>query len=108
VWLITYGLAGLSLGLIWLICKSRLIPPSACLTAFALCMLVYLLTQTWYAVFFCTRLTVFAGVLLFLSTVICGLVIFITRRSFLLLTLILVIVEAVQIYFLYFTFTYFS
>lgn len=105
VWLITYGLVGLSLGLIWLICKARLIPPNACLAAFAMCMLVYLLMQTWYAVFFCTRLTVFAGVLLFLSTVICAWIIFITRRSFILLTLILVIVDTVQIYFLYFTFS---
>ena len=104
VWLITYGLVGISLGMIWLACKCRLILLKACLTAFALCMLLYLLMESWYAVFFCTRLVLFSAIILFLSILICAVVIIITRKSFRLLTFTLIIIELVQIYFLCFTF----
>ena len=103
VWLLTYGLVGVALSLVWLSCKARLMHVKTCLAAFALLMLSYLLMQTWYAVFFCTRLLVFAGILLLLSTVACGVALVITKRTFFILTFALVIIEAVQIYFLHFS-----
>lgn len=104
IWLIVYGLVGVVLAMIWLLCRARIMPQKASLCAFGIIMAAYLLMQNWYAVFFCTRLIIFSGILLSLSVIACGIVIVITRKSVTLLSLIILIIEMIQIYFLRFCF----
>ena len=104
VWLLCYGLVGILLGLIWISCKARACNSGLCLKSFALVMAVYLLMLSWYAVFFCTRLLLFAVVLLTISIILCFIVFVTMRKTLLLISAVTVIIEIIQIYFVWFSF----
>jgi len=103
MWLICYGLVGVLLALIGIICKSGILRDKRCVRAFALVMLSYLLMLSWYAVFFCTRLTVFPLILLACSVLLLGTVFILMRRTLYLLLAIIIIIEVFQIYFIIFS-----
>ncbi len=68
--------------------------------AFAVHCAVYLLLLAWYAIFFCTHLTLFALILLLLTFVFTILVYILVRRQFLILRLLLLILAGLELYFI--------
>lgn len=107
VWLLTYGLVGVLLALVWLAGRSRICTVSVSLRAFALIIASYLLMLLWYAIFFCTRLVIFSVILLLLSIIILAFVLLLTRRFLRIISALTVIIELVQIYFIWFSFAVF-
>ncbi len=67
LWLFVYGLTGAFLGLILLTGGERCVGEGRVLCAFSCATTGYLLMLVWYALFFCTRLTWFASVILLFS-----------------------------------------
>lgn len=67
-WLIVYGLLGTSLALVWIISRGGG-SVKICLATFGLISMSYLLCLTWYTAFCCTRLSVFAAILLIIAAV---------------------------------------
>ncbi len=108
VWLLCYGLVGVLLALIWISHKARVCGSGVSLKAFSIVMAVYLLMLSWYAVFFCTRLMLFAVILLLVSIVLCGAVLIAMRRTLYLITVITLLIEMIQIYFVWFSFKMFG
>lgn len=103
LWLLCYGLVGIMLALIVVACRSRVVGEKRAVKAFALCMLSYLLMLSWYAVFFCTRLTVFPLILLVCSVAVIGVTAVVMRGTLCLLILADVLIDAIQIYFIFFS-----
>lgn len=103
LWLIAYALCGAVLALILSmgmnICRCRSVHA---LTAFALGCGVYLLMLVWYAVFFCTHLTLFALILLISLLILTAALFCLVRRSLLILKVLLLGIVVVELYFLYF------
>lgn len=71
------------------------------LAAVVLSMAMYILSLAWYAVFFCTRLSIFSSILLFIAILIGGGLFVITRKSLILLSVGIIVIELCEIYFLY-------
>ena len=104
VWCITYALAGASAALIWLVYSDGRCGYKKALPLFSVAALSYLFMLVWYAVFFCTRLNVFAAVILILSCV-ADIFLFVSmRRTMLTFEAATVVVFVVQTYFVYFSF----
>ena len=85
-------------------CVAAVLRARLCLRSFSLVMAVYLLMLSWYAVFFCTRLLLFAVVLLTISIILCFIVFVTMRKTLLLISAVTIIIEIIQIYFVWFTF----
>ncbi len=100
LWLSVYGLSGASLSMILLAERARLFRGNGAVTAFVLTSASYLLSLIWYALFFCTRLHLFAGILLALSLVLIGMNVVVTRRTFFALRLFQFMTFAVELLFL--------
>ena len=103
LWLVAYALCGAVLALI-LSCGMSVgrCRPGSALTAFAMCCGVYLLMLVWYAIFFCTHLTLFALILL-LSVLALTIAVFcMIRHGLMTLKLLLFGIAAVELYFIYF------
>lgn len=103
-WLITYGLTGAMLALVWSSGRYRLCGCRVSLCSFGLISAVYLLMLVWYALFFCTRLFIFSLVILSLSVVLCAMALILLRKTMVLIWMIGIMIEAIQIYFIYFSF----
>lgn len=102
--LLTYGLCGTVLALILL--QSRMCRCRSALTAFSAGCVIYLLQLVWYAVFFCTHLVFFAFFVL-LAVFLLTIVLFILlRHGFLMFRLLTVLIALVELYFIYFNFTF--
>ena len=69
--------------------------------AFSVTMAMYILSLAWYAVFFCTRLSLFSAVLLTIVLILGSVLFFAVRKTMILLSLLVVSVELCEIYFLY-------
>lgn len=106
LWLLTYGFCGIVLALILI--QSRNCPNStAALAAFSLGCGVYLLMLVWYAIFFCTHLTMFAVLILLAAFLLTAALFFIVRRGLMVLKLLLFLIAIVEIYFIYFNLTFY-
>ena len=103
LWLICYGLVGVSLALIGFICNAGICCDKRCIKSFALLMISYLLMLSWYAIFFCTRLIVFPLILLICSVLLVGISFLLIRKTLCLLFIINLIIEIIQIYFIFFS-----
>lgn len=104
LWLLIYGLTGVLMACI-LLSEGSLCPKSHGGVLLALCGAAYVLMLCWYAVYFCTRLTLFSGILLILSILCIGAILVIMRKGFLLAKLVLLLAETGQI--LSFVYCYF-
>lgn len=103
VWLVVYAIYGIRLALIGvgegvLCLNSKKTFTLFCLTSFA-----YLLDLVWYALFFCTRLTVFALIILLFSLTVNLLVICLSKRRMILHTALNIVVLLAQVSFIWFT-----
>lgn len=105
LWLFTYGLCGTSQALLLL--RSRFCRNSRGLTEFSVCCVIYLLQLVWYAVFFCSHLLFFAFIILLLTFLLTLILLFLVRKGFLLLKLLLVTMTLVELYFIYFNLTFY-
>lgn len=105
LWLLTYGLCGVVLALILL--QSRTCRNNTALTAFSICCGIYLLMLVWYAVFFCTHLTIFAFFVLLITFFLTVILFFRIRYSLMTVKILLVIMTVVELYFIYFNLTFF-
>lgn len=101
LWLITYGLVGIAVTMLWLAERRRIVRRSV--NAFGLMSISYILMLSWYAVYFCTRLTLFSVILLLIALALCIVSHVSMRKSGVLISLILFIIEAVLIYFIWFS-----
>lgn len=102
VWLLVYAFYGIRLALVGVgegICRD----PKRIFTVFALTSLAYLLDLVWYALFFCTRLTAFALIILILSLLSNLLILLLSKKGMILHKIIVVVVLFAQIYFVWFT-----
>ena len=100
LWLCAYGLIGMALAMIALADRLRCLRRNLGLPAFALGAAAYLLMLLWYVLFFCTHLTLLSVLLLLLSLALVGMLLIVTKRTFLALSVCLILVEAVQFFFL--------
>ena len=105
IWLIAYALSGFVLAMSCLAdrvcCNGRFIGlRCAFIGGFG-----YLMMLLWYVLSFCTRLAFFGIILLILSIVAFGIIFVVTRRTFLLLNVAIILIEVVQVYFLCFSFS---
>lgn len=107
VWVITYGLMGAAMALIWLIYREQRCDFGRTFTCFSLCALSYLFMLVWYALFFCTRLVVFAGIILILSCVTDGLLFWFMRKTLVTFQAVMAVAVVIQAYFIWFTFCFF-
>ncbi len=71
------------------------------LIAVALSMAMYILSLAWYAVFFCTRLSVFSSILLLIVVLIGVALLVVVRKTLILLCVGIILIELCEIYFLY-------
>ncbi len=83
LWLLIYGLTGLLLACL-------LLGERRC-AALGLCTGAYVLMLCWYAVYFCTRLVMFSGLLLLLCMICYGMIFAVVRRGFLLTKVIVLL-----------------
>ena len=104
LWLLAYGLCGAVLALILL--HGRTVRCGNVLTAFAVCCMIYLLQLVWYAVFFCTHLVFLAFCILLAAGALTFALFFLLRRSFLIFRVLLLLIALVELYFIYFNFTF--
>ncbi|MBQ8185424.1 MAG: hypothetical protein IJ037_00965 [Clostridia bacterium] len=95
LWLTVYGFTGLLMAVLLLSGRCRCGKGSALTAAAYVCMLC------WYAVFFCTPLTFFAGLLLSLSVILLGIVFLTEKRSMLTVKILIFLIEGIQIWCLY-------
>ena len=107
-WLFIYGLVGVMLTLIWMTGQYRLCGLRSSLLSFALMSGVYLLMLVWYALFFCTRLFLFSVVILCLSVILCALSFVFLKKTMLLVWFVGVVIETLQMYFIYFSFAIYA
>jgi hypothetical protein len=108
LWTITYGLVGAVLSLITIICRAGILCDKRCIIVFGVVMISYLLMLSWYAIFFCTRLTVFPLILLLCSVLLICVELIIMWRTLRILLVINLIIEAIQVYFIIFSFSIMS
>lgn len=106
VWVISYALVGASLVLLWLLYSGRHCDYHKIIPLFALCALSYLFMLVWYALFFCTRLSVFAGIVLIFCCVIDVVLFLSMRKTLLSFEVITVLLFAVHGFFVYFSFAF--
>ena len=69
--------------------------------AFSLTMAMYILSLAWYAVFFCTRLSLFSAILLIIVLLFGAALFIATRKKMLILSLLVIALELAEMYFLY-------
>lgn len=106
VWLIVYALYGARLVLIAFSdtvscsCQKRVV------LAFSLTSFSYLLDLVWYALFFCTRLTIFSLIVLSLSAILNVVVILISKHGLIIAYLLNIVVIIAQFAFVCFTSTF--
>lgn len=111
-WLVIYGLTGVTLALSCLsvkcsICHSIKHGYLRIINAPFVGGFGYLMMLLWYVVTFCTRLSVFGTIILLMSIVAFGTLLVLLKRTFLVTFVTLILIEAVQIYFLIFTISLF-
>lgn len=102
VWLIVYAIYGIRLALAAVgegICRIK----KWVFLIFTLTALAYILDLVWYALFFCTRLTVFALIILVLSVIINLAILLISKRGMILHKITIVVVLSAQSYYVWFT-----
>ena len=99
--LIIYALIGAVVSIILKVNGCMCSGKSNTLTAIILAMAMYILSLAWYAVFFCTRLSVFSSILLAIAIILGATLFFVTLKRMFFLSLGIVLVELLQIYFLY-------
>lgn len=99
VWLTVYGLSGMVIAFVYLHQKYGMTKCSLC--PFVLSWLAYILSLAWYAVFFCTHLTLFASVLLILAILADISLVLLIRKGLLIFHISVILTGAVQVYFLF-------
>lgn len=104
VWVITYGLTGAAASMIWLVYRHGKCGFSHTIPWFCLALMSYLFMLVWYAVFFCTRLVVFAAIVLIISCIADILLLLFMRKTLIIFSVTMAIIVAVQLYFIWFTF----
>lgn len=104
VWVLTYGLSGAGMAVMWLTYRCGKRDFCKTLPLFCVNVLSYLFMLVWYALFFCTRLGIFAGVMLILSCLFDAVIFISMRKSFFIFQLVTVIVFLIKLYFVIFTF----
>lgn len=96
LWLLVYGLTGVLMACI-------LLTETSCCRGnrggilLGLCAAAYVFMLCWYAVYFCTRLVLFSGILLILSVLCLGTIFVIMRTGFLLGKVTIFLAEIGQI-----------
>ena len=95
LWLPIYGLTGLVLAWIFLVRRNSCRGEGTVLPA--LCAGAYLCMLCWYAVYCCTGLVLFAGILLLLSIVLLGTVFIMFRHRCILMRAVILLAETGQI-----------
>ena len=105
LWLTAYGLCGAVLAMIFL--RRRNCRNGTALPAFSVCCGIYLLMLVWYAVFFCTSLTLFAFLILTVTVLLTVLLFILLRYDLLTVRILLGLMTLVELYFIYFNFTFF-
>ena len=104
VWVIAYALCGAAIAMIWLVYRTGKRAFCASIPWFSLAVMSYLFMLVWYAVFFCTRLVVFAAIVLIISCISDVLLFLFMRKTLLIFSVITVILFMIQAYFVWFTF----
>lgn len=106
VWMIAYALYGVRLALLasgeGIACSDR----KRAFTAFSLTALAYLLDLIWYAIFFCTRLTWFALVVLITAVILGAAVIILSKRGMLIHLMAIFVVILTELLFIWFTLSF--
>ena len=105
LWLAVYALCGFVMALTWM--HSCVFMKKQGICACMLAGFGYLMTLVWYALFFCTRLTLFPALLLILSFIAFAAIFVITRRTFFVISAAIILIEFAQLYFIYFSLTLF-
>ena len=105
VWLISYGLYGIMMALVFLHVKCGIIKMSVIPFSFASA--GYLFCLIWYALFFNTSLTLFASIILFFAILMTIAVFFLMRRGFIILKIVLLLIATVELYFIYFSLAFY-
>lgn len=102
LWLLVYGLCGVALALIFLLgqCKNSLI-------AFSAGCMIYILQLSWYAIFFCTSLFIFAFFILLTAFLLTIFLFFLVRHGSFILRAVLAMIALVELYFIYFNLTFY-
>ena len=71
------------------------------LTAIVLTMAMYILSLSWYAVFFCTRMSLFSAILLMIVVILGVLLFFTVKKRLIILGILVLLIEFAEIYLLY-------
>ena len=107
IWFLVYGLCGALIALFGLFsrnsCRGGSVNSKNGFTSFCLILGAYLLMLLWYVTFFCTRLVILPAILLVISVAVLGITLFISRKTFFLISVIIILIELVHIYYIYFT-----
>lgn len=104
VWVFAYALCGGAAAMIWLVYRRGKCSVSHALPCFGLSLVSYLFMLIWYALFFCTRLTVFAAIILILSVLIDFLLVFLMRKTLIIFSFLMIVIILVQVFFICFSF----
>ncbi len=97
LWLLIYGLTGVLLACILLTEASGCRRPMHGGILTGLCAAAYVFMLSWYAVYFCTRLVLFSGILLILSVISLGIIFVVMRTGMILAKVMIILAEIGQI-----------
>ena len=99
--LVIYALIGAVVSMVFKLNKCSMSGKNSSMTALILAMSMYILSLAWYAVFFCTRLSVFSSILLAIAILVGAALFVVTLKRMILLSFGIILLEVCEIYFLY-------